>query len=391
MGTISLISYKYGGIDIKLIVAMKLIDRNLMYHIYPLSLVENVEEIIIIRDHPGPDIEKVKYICPPKWALKFPPLAFLIKMLQVIYISIRERPTFIHSFLLFPHGILALIAAKLTGSKAGVSLIAGPIELYAPGKSPEKKYAYTTDLPPLTYLGKVLLKVVNQFDIINVAGSYTRVFLSHNGIPDKKIFHIPYIIIDDKCYPSPIQKSYDLIYVGRLTPSKHVEICIHAIKNLIDDYGLTDIKFAIVGEGPCRKKLEALIIRLKIRENIEFLGYQSDIAKYFNKAKLSLVTSERETGPLTAIESMMCGVPVLSSRCGDTVNDLIRDGIDGYLIDNYDDFPEKIAHLLTNDALLLAFSENAVNSPNIIGVEKVVDLWKSLMNEKLQFSLIARS
>jgi glycosyltransferase involved in cell wall biosynthesis len=368
---------------VKLIVTMKLSDRNLLYHIYPLSLVEDIKKIIIIRDHLGPDIKRVKYICPPKWALKFPPLAFFIKMLQLIYISIRERPAFIHSFLLFPHGILALIAAKLTGSKAGVSLIAGPVELYAPGDSPDKKYAYTTDLPPLTYLGKNLLKVVNQFDIITVAGSYTREFLLDYGIPAKKIFYIPYIIIDEKCRPSPMQKTYDLIYVGRLTPSKHIDIGIYAIKKLIDDYGLTNIKFAIVGEGPCREKLEALSRYLKLSENIEFLGYQSDIAKHFNKAKLSIVTSERETGPLTAIESMMCGVPVVSSRCGDTVNDLIRDGIDGYLIDSYGDysaFAEKIAHLLADDALLLAFSQNAMNSPNIIGIDSLVNLWDALID-----------
>jgi glycosyltransferase involved in cell wall biosynthesis len=180
-----------------------------------------------------------------------------------------------------------------------------------------------------------------------------------------------------------MQKTYDLIYVGRLTPSKHIDIGIYAIKKLIDDYGLTNIKFAIVGEGPCREKLEALSRYLKLSENIEFLGYQSDIAKHFNKAKLSIVTSERETGPLTAIESMMCGVPVVSSRCGDTVNDLIRDGIDGYLIDSYGDysaFAEKIAHLLADDALLLAFSQNAMNSPNIIGIDSLVNLWEALID-----------
>ena len=48
----------------KLIVTMKLSDRNLLYHIYPLSLVEGIEKIIVIRDSMGPDIKKVEYICP---------------------------------------------------------------------------------------------------------------------------------------------------------------------------------------------------------------------------------------------------------------------------------------------------------------------------------------
>ena len=69
----------------KLIVTMKLSNRNLLYHIYPLSLVENIEKIIIIRDIVGPDIKKVEYVCPPKWALKFPSFAFFFKMMQLFY------------------------------------------------------------------------------------------------------------------------------------------------------------------------------------------------------------------------------------------------------------------------------------------------------------------
>ena len=366
----------------KIIVTMKLSNRNLMYHIYPLSLVESIEKIIIVRDIIGPDIKKVEYVCPPLWTLKFPPFAFFIKMMQLIYISVKERPLFIHSFLLYPHGILALIAAKLTGNKVGIFLIAGPIELYTFGNSPGKKYAYTNILPPLTLKGKILLKLVNRFTFITIAGSYTKKFLLDKGIPVKKIFYLPYAIIDENCRPSLTLKTYDLIYIGRLTKSKHIEVGIYAVKKLIDYYGLNELKFGIVGDGPCREKLEMLCIKLNLSANIEFLGHQSDIATYFNKAKLSIVTSERETGPLTAIESMMCGVPVISSRCGDTVNDLIIDGTDGYLIDNYEDhsaFAERIAHLLTDDTMLLTFSKNAIKSPNIIGVDRLANRWRLLI------------
>jgi len=368
---------------VKIIVTMKLSDRNLMYHIYPLSLIECIDQIIIVRDTVGPNIKKVRYICPPQWALKFPPVAFLIKLVQLIYTSMRERPLFIHSFLLYPHGFLALIAAKLTGSRAGISLIAGPVELYVLGDSPTKKYAYTNALPSLSILGKILLKIVSRFEIITVAGSYSREFLLDKGVPAEKIFYIPYTVIDKKCCPLIMPKTYDLIYIGRLARSKHVETGIYAVKKLKDDYGLMRIKFGIVGEGPCREKLEELSKILKLSTNIEFLGYQNDIATYFNKAKLSIVTSERETGPLTAIESMMCGVPVIASRCGDMVNDLIKDGIDGFLIDTYEDysaFAEKIAHLLADDATLLSFSENSRKSPNIIGVDRLVRLWELPIN-----------
>jgi len=374
----------------KLVIAMKLSDRNLMYHIFPLSKLENIDKIIIIRDTEGPNIKKVEYISPPMWMLKCPPFAFFFKMIKLINCLLKENPLMVHSYLLFPHGILALIAAKLTGRKAGIHLIAGPVELYTLGSSPEKKYSYTDTLPPINSIGKILLKLVNLFDIIIVAGSFTKNFLLDKGISIQKIFYIPYTIIDENCHPLTIPKIYDLIYLGRLAKVKHIEVSIYVVKKLVDDYGLEKIKFCIVGDGPCRKRLEDLTDKLNLRENIKFLGYQSDIATYFAKSKLSIITSERETGPLTAIESMMCGVPVISSRCGDTVNDLIRDGIDGYLINNYEDYDEyakRIAYLLFNDTIRLSFSENAKDSPNIFNADETVTFWNLVINEATSYKI----
>ena len=78
---------------------MKLSDRTLISHIYPLTLLDEIDRIIIIRDFPGPYINKVNYVCPPKWSLEILPLAFFIKFCMMVFLSIKEKPTlYTHTF-----------------------------------------------------------------------------------------------------------------------------------------------------------------------------------------------------------------------------------------------------------------------------------------------------
>ncbi|NQE53356.1 hypothetical protein C5S29_07165, partial [ANME-1 cluster archaeon GoMg3.2] len=152
----------------KLLITMKLADRSLKYHIYPITSLKEVDKILIVRDTTGPKMNKVKYYCPPNWSLKIPILALFFKFLLMIYLSIQEKPALIHSYLSFPHGFLAFLVGKLTRRKVGVSLIAGPMELYVWGGSPVEKYAYTKPLPELPVKGRIILGILKRFDVVAV-------------------------------------------------------------------------------------------------------------------------------------------------------------------------------------------------------------------------------
>jgi glycosyltransferase involved in cell wall biosynthesis len=367
----------------KLLITMKLANRSLKYHIYPITSLKEIDKILIVRDTTGPKMNKVKYYCPPKWTLRFPVLALFFKFLLMIYLSIREKPALIHSYLLFPHGFLAFLVGKLTRRKVGVSLIAGPMELYVLGGSPVEKYAYTKPLPELPVKGKIILSILKRFDVVVVAGSFTKKFLLERGINENKIFTVPYVVIDNRCLPLQLTKIYDLIYIGRLAEVKHIEIVLHITNKLVREFGLSNLKVAIVGDGPCSEKLRKLCKKGALENNVEFLGFKEDIATYFNRSKLSIVTSERETGPLTVIESMMCGVPVIASRCSDTIIDLLRDGYNGSVIDDYQNvnsFAKVIIKLLQNPKVINMYSANAFKTAEKINTEKVAYIWENVIN-----------
>jgi len=367
----------------KLLITMKLADRNLKYHIYPITLLKEVDKIIIVRDRKGPEMDKVEYYCLPSWTLKFPILALFFKFLLMIYLSTRERPALIHSYLLFPHGFLAFLTGKLTRRKIGVSLIAGPMELYVLGGSPVEKYAYNRPLPELSVKGKIILSILKRFDVIMVAGSFTKKFLLEKGINKNKIFTVPYIVIDDRCHPLPLTKIYDLVYIGRLAKVKHVEIVLYITNKLMSECGLSNLKVAIIGNGPCSEKLRYLCEKMALENNVDFLGFKEDIATYFNKSKLSIVTSERETGPLTVLESMMCGVPVIASRCSDTIIDLLKNDFNGIVIRDYQDvnsFTKAIIKLLQNPELINKCSTNALKTTKKLKVEKIAYIWENVID-----------
>lgn len=365
----------------KILITMKLADRSLKYHVYPLTLLKEIDKIILVRDRTGPVINKVEYHCPPNWSLKIPVLALFFKFLKMVSLSIREKPSIVHAYLLFPHGILSFLTGKLTNIRCSMGLIAGPVELYDLFGDPIHIYSYCKPLPELHIIGKILLRMIKDFDIITVTGSYTENFLVNKGIDRSKIFVLPHILDSDFAFKNKTKEDiiYDIVFVGRLAKVKHIETLIKAIRIIKKYY--PDIRVVIVGDGECRNYLEKLTKMLELTENINFVGYQSDIFYWYNKGMISILSSEREGFPYSVIESLSCGLPLVASNCGD-ICDFIKDGYNGIIVAdyrNYHSFAEAILKLLRNSQLLNEYSINALKTSEEMNLENVTNVWKNII------------
>lgn len=361
---------------------MGLADRLLEHYIFSISLLEEISKIIVVRDKKGPRLDKVIYYIPPEWSLKFPILKTIWKSVILISISLKEKPLFIHGYLLKPHGIMAFIAGKLTNTKIGVSLNAGPVDLYTLEESPIGKYAYSKPLPKILGTGRILVAIIKKIDFITVTGTFTKKILFENGILQNKVFIMPRVApnaFDKRFRPQNIPKKFDIVYIGRLVPVKHVETLIKAIFIIKKYYPC--ITVAIVGDGPEKNNLEKLSKKLNLVENIIFTGYQTDIWNWYNKAKISVLASEREGFPYSVVESLSCGVPVIVSNCGD-ICDVIKDGYSGIIIDDYQDyksFAEAIINLLQNPQIMAKYAVNALKTSEKMNVENATHVWKDII------------
>ena len=88
----------------------------------------------------------------------------------------------------------------------------------------------------------------------------------------------------------------------------------------------------LVGDGPDRGRLEQVAHDLGIARHCFFLGYQEDVAGYYRLFDAFLLPSVNEGTPVSAIESLASGTPVVANRVGG-VPDVVRDGVDGYLVE----------------------------------------------------------
>ena len=88
----------------------------------------------------------------------------------------------------------------------------------------------------------------------------------------------------------------------------------------------------MVGDGPEREQLEALASELRLMHDCLFPGYQEDVGPFFAAFDAFVLPSANEGTPVTAIESLASGCPVVATRVGG-VPDVVEEGVDGFLVE----------------------------------------------------------
>lgn len=256
---------------LKVVVSMELSDGLLAHLIHPLSLVEEVTEIIIVRSREGPQLPKTSYRLVPRCFVRARVLATAWKFFAILKASIRDRPALVFSFLICPHGLIAFIAAKLTRRHYGVSLIAGSIELCGFAR-PTGEIFYSQAMPkPSGLSGKLGMWFLHETSLIVAAGGMTKNHLLSLGIKGEKIVRIPTVLrAEQTSSRDPGKKSFDLIYVGRLVKVKRVDQVLFLANELVHGMGRRDLRVGVVGDGFERDRLERIAQDLNLNENVTF-------------------------------------------------------------------------------------------------------------------------
>ena len=134
-----------------------------------------------------------------------------------------------------------------------------------------------------------------------------------------------------------------ILFVGRLQPQKNPLALLDALKALNPAFSKTLL--LIVGEGDMARALMGRVKREGMEERVLFLGYRqaSEIATLYRAADLLLLSSRFEGLPLTVLEALSCGLPVVTPPVGDLAS-LIRGGVNGEVVEGAD--PEDAARAL---------------------------------------------
>ena len=116
--------------------------------------------------------------------------------------------------------------------------------------------------------------------------------------------------------PSNLKKkeSIQLITTGRLIPEKHFDMLIQAIANI----STPKLQLYIIGNGSEKQKLQKLVEKLQVKDQIQLLGHKSkqEIVTLLQQSDIFVLPSQSETFGVAYIEALACGLPIIATDCG---------------------------------------------------------------------------
>lgn len=153
-----------------------------------------------------------------------------------------------------------------------------------------------------------------------------------------------------------------ILYSGRLIKRKNIDKLIEAISKLKDD----NVQLIITGDGEEKENLIDLAKMLDVNMYITgFIKNQEELFKHYYLADVFILPSFNEPWGLVINEAMAAGLPIIASNeCG-AYMDLVRDGVNGFVIDpnNIDDIKSKISKIIYDDKLM---KNMGINSKDIV-------------------------
>lgn len=170
-----------------------------------------------------------------------------------------------------------------------------------------------------------------------------------------------------------------VLFVGRLTTEKHVEVTLEAIAKLVPEL---DLHFDIVGGGDQRRALEQTAQRLGLAERVTFHGRTSeeDLRAAYTRADVFAIASVAELQSIATMEAMASGLPIVAADAV-ALPHLVHDGENGYLFapGDADDLADKLRRVLTaSPEEYLRMQEASLKGVEIHDIERTLDTFEKL-------------
>jgi glycosyltransferase involved in cell wall biosynthesis len=210
------------------------------------------------------------------------------------------------------------------------------------------------------FLNHRLTAITDAF--IAVAEHHGRYLVEHEKFAAEKVCVIPNGIDTELFRPLPDQQQlmrqemglpHDapvVAIVAALRPEKNHTLFLEAAAKLRQKY--PGAQFLIVGEGPERGRIEHVAQSLGLRACTHFLGTRADIPRVLSAVDVFALTSHMEAKPVSILEALACGVPVVATRVG-SIPEMVLPAKTGYLVEpgNVEQLVDRIGELLADSTL----------------------------------------
>lgn len=230
--------------------------------------------------------------------------------------------------------------------------------------------------PKLNFFRKLLWKLCNNklYRIFTPTKDTKEMLVKKNIFTENKTFLLrdPIISISriNKKKKEKIEGNFDksefMVNVGRLTNQKNQKFLIDGFSIIKKKY--SNLKLLILGDGELGSYLKTYVKKLKLENEVFFLGHKENVFKYYKKSICFLLTSRWEDPGFVLIEAASTKTPLISSDCKNGPKEFINNDKGGYLYQNYNlkSFENKFSEFMNdrsenkkklNSKILYAFKE----------------------------------
>ncbi|GEP85220.1 putative glycosyl transferases [Staphylococcus piscifermentans] len=183
----------------------------------------------------------------------------------------------------------------------------------------------------------------------------------------------------------PENKDPLIISLARYHNAKNLPEAIDIVKEVVKK--IPKVRFEIYGYGPDKEKLQKQIDDAGLKDNIFLKGHVNNTIDRLKQAKLYLSTSNYEGFPLALLESLACGVPIVSYNTKYGPIEIIRENKDGFVIDKLSN--DRIKQAAEKVIQILQMPENEYKKMQKNALEitkrqhekKINKLWLELLDE----------
>ncbi len=287
----------------------------------------------------------------------------------------RLRPTVLHTY------NLSGLEYNFTAALAGV-----PVRVHAEHgrdagdpKGTNRKH---------NLLRKLLSPFIDRY--VAVSGDLHYWLRDTVGIPAAKNQWINNGVDTERYHPGvPNADEFVIGTVGRAQNVKNQALLVDAFIALRAELPHRRLRLVIVGDGPLRTALEQKVAAAGLSDLVWLPGARSDIAELMRTFSVFALSSLAEGTPVTLLEAMACGLPVVSTAVGG-IPELVQENVTGHLVPNRDSAAlAKALAVYANDPALAAHHGAAgrarieANYSVTAMVQEYTNLYDSLRKNKL--------
>ena len=246
-------------------------------------------------------------------------------------------------------------------------------------------------------MNRMLTPITDGF--IAVAENHGRYQVEQEKFPSEKVFVIPNGVDTNRFQRDSVKRAQWRQMIGispsapavgivaALRPEKNHELFLNVAAQV--NKTMPEVQFVIAGDGPAKDDLAELAGKLGIADQTHLLGSVSDIPGVLSAVDLFALTSDNEASPVSILEAMSCGLPVVSTDVG-SVSQSVIEGRTGMLVPTQQVDPAAEAWLKILQSPELAKSMGEQGREHVISyssldsmTESYVDLIEGLYHRKV--------